>query len=161
MVGMAWAQTLEGKKFGVCDLSQVFDAYELTKEYDQEMEKLASDYEKQRTEKIDKIREEQGKLALLNDEETAKLEEKIEKMRAEALEFDRQMRTDLQKVRDDKIRDILLFIEQKVREYAEKENFAVIVNDRVFIYANDIYDITEAIIRLLNEDHAKKKEAKK
>ncbi len=158
------AQSLEGKKVAYVDLSLLFDNYSKTKEYDAILEKKHSEYEDARNKKLDKIREAQNKLALLKDAEKAKLQEEMDKQRADLLEFDRQQQTDLKKQRDEKIREILLEIEKVVRTFAEKEKYAMIFNDRVLIYANKDMDITEKILKLLNEgskDTGAKDEPKK
>ncbi len=154
-VTVAQAQTLDGKKFGFCDLSKIFDEYEMTKENDTVLQEQHNKYEDQRNGMVEKLRESQGKLSLLKDDEKVKLEAEIEKMRADALEFDRQMRTDLKKHRDEKIQEILLRIEKVVNDYAEQEKFSVILNDRVLIYGDKQYDITEPIIKKLNEEYLK------
>ena len=150
-----FAQSLDGKKVGYVDLSKVFDEYGKTKEYDAILEKKHAEYEDARNKKLDKIREAQGKLALLKEEEKAKLQESIDKDKADLLEFDRQQQTDLKKQRDDKIREILLEIEKIVHDFAEKEKYALILNDRVLIYGDKTMDLTEKVLKLLNDTNKK------
>jgi outer membrane protein len=107
-------------------------------------------FEDTRNDKIQKIQEAQGKLALLNEDKKAGLEAEIEKMKADLLEFDREQKTTLTKERNEKIREILLEIEQSVSSYAEKEGFDVILNDRVLIYGNPAKDLTDEILVNLN-----------
>ncbi len=152
---IARAQGLEGK-IGYLDLSKIFDDYGKTKEYDKILEAATKDYEKARNEKIEKLRSAQDKLALLKDEEKTKLEADIEKQKNELLEFDRQKKTDLTKQRDEKIREILLEIEKIVREFAEKEGYALILNDRVLIYGKPTGDITDKVMKIMNEEYNKK-----
>src|SRR3989338_2468477 len=122
----AFAQKVE--KIGYVDLSRLFDEYYKTQEYDQVLEKEHQEFEKLRNEKIEKIRESQGKLALLQEDAKATLEAEIEKMKAELLEYDRQEKTTLTKNRNEKIREILLEIEKIVSTYAEGNGFSVILN---------------------------------
>ena len=151
----SYAQSLDGKKVAYVDLSRIFDQYGKTKEYDAILEKKHSEYEDARNKKLEKIKEAQGKLALLKDAEKAKLQESMDKDRADLLEFDRQQQTDLRKQRDDKIREILLEIEKITHDYAEKEGYALILNDRVLIYGGKDMDITEKILKLLNDSYKK------
>ena len=150
-----FAQSLDGKKVGYVDLSRVFDEYGKTKEYDAVLEKKHTEYEDARNKKLDGIREEQGKLALLKEGEKAKLQETIDKDKADLLEFDRQQQTDLKKQRDDKIREILLEIEKIVHDFAEKEKYTLILNDRVLIYGDKSMDLTEKVLKLLNDSYKK------
>lgn len=140
----------EKEKIGFVDLSRVFDEYYKTKEYDKVLEQKSKTFEDTRNQKLEKIREQQGKLGLLADNKKKELEAEIEKLKADLLEFDRQNRTDLTKERNEKIREILLEIEKVVSEYAEKEGYSLILNDRVLIYGNKTDDVTDAIMTKLN-----------
>ena len=138
------------------DLSHVFDEYAKTKEYDKMLEAKNTEYQTQRTAKVDKLKESQNKLSLLKEEEKKKLEEEASKQEAELFEFDRQKQTDLRKERDERIREILLEIEKVVKDFAEKEGYTLILNDRVLIYGNQELNITEKVIKLLNGSYPPK-----
>ena len=139
-------------KIGYVDLSHLFDDYYKTKEYDKVLEAKNSDFEKESNAKLDKIREAQSKLSLLKEQEKAKLEEDIEKMKNELLEYNKQKKTDLTKERNEKIREILLEIEKVVSDYAQKQKYDIILNDRVLIYGDKSYDLTDQILKILNEN---------
>jgi outer membrane protein len=138
-------------KIGFVNLSRLFDEYGKTKDYDAKLETRHKDFENSRNERIEKIREAQGKLALLAEGKKSELEIQIEDMKAELLEYDRQMKADLTKERNDKIREILLEIESKVSEYAQKENYSLILNDRVLIYGAKSIDLTEELLKILDK----------
>jgi Skp family chaperone for outer membrane proteins len=144
----AYAQ--KDMKIGFVDLSRLFDEHHKTAAYDVQLEGEHKQFENTRNAKIEKIQEAQGKLALLNEDKKAQLEAEIEKLKAELLEFDRGQKTSLTKDRNEKIREILLEIEQQVSSYAEKEGFDVILNDRVLIYGNPAKDLTDKILTQLN-----------
>ncbi|HNV24079.1 MAG TPA: OmpH family outer membrane protein [Candidatus Omnitrophota bacterium] len=144
-------------KVGFADLSKLFDDYYKTKEFDKVLEDKHAGFVKERDKKIEKIKEAQGKVALLKEEEKAKVEKDIEQMKAELLEFDRQQKETLTQERNDKIREILLEIEKVVSDYAEKEGYSFILNDRVLIYGNKTIDITPLILDKLNQGQKGKK----
>jgi outer membrane protein len=146
----------EKAKIGYVDLSRLFDEYHKTKEYDKVLEEKSKAFEKERNDKIEKIKEAQGKLALLADDKKKQMEQDVEKMKAELLEFDRQKKTDLTKERNEKIRDILLEIEKIVSDFAKKEGYSVILNDRVLIYGETGLNLTEQVLKSLNDSQAKK-----
>lgn len=137
-------------KIGYADLSRLFDEYYKTKEYDAVLESKNVDFEKVRNEKIEKIRESQGKVGLLTDDKKVKLEEEIETLKAELLEFDRQQKQDLAKDRNEKIREILLEIEKVVSTFAADEGYSVVFNDRVLLYGSESYNITDQVLKKLN-----------
>jgi outer membrane protein len=140
----------EDIKMGYVDLSRLFDEYHKTKSYDKELEAQHKEFEKNSKEKVEKIREEQGKLALLKEENKKDVEDNIEKMNAALVEYDRQLKTDLTKQRNEKIREILLEIENVVSDYAVEEGYSVILNDRVLIYGDKSFNLTEQVLEILN-----------
>lgn len=150
MVLLLASPALAKDKLGYVDLSRLFDEYYKTQDYDSALETQHKGFEEERNSKIEAIREAQGKLGLLNEDKKAELEEQIEKMKADLLEFDRQKKADLTKERNEKIREILLEIENEVSSFAEKEGFAMILNDRVLVYGDPMIDLTEKVLEKLN-----------
>jgi Skp family chaperone for outer membrane proteins len=144
-------------KIAYVDLARLFDEYGKTKEYDKILEAESNKYQDERTQKINAIRDLQGKLAMLKDDEKAKSEKDIEKLKSDILEFDRQKRTDLTKNRDEKVREILLEIEKTVSEYAKKESISYVLNDKMLIYGTETANITEPILKGLNDAYKPKK----
>lgn len=139
-----------GIKMGFVDLAKIFDEYGKTKDYDAVLAKKNSEYEAERNKKLDKIKDEQNKLAVLKAEEKGKVEEQIEKDKAELMEFDRQRQTDLRKERDEKVREILTEIDKVITEYAQKENYSLMFNDRILVFGDKTLDCTEPVIKILN-----------
>ncbi|MDD3374580.1 MAG: OmpH family outer membrane protein [Candidatus Omnitrophica bacterium] len=133
------------------NLSRVFDEYSKTSNYDQTLEKKSTEYQKERNKKLEKIQEAERKLVLLKEEEKEKLKIEIDKNKNDLIEFDREKQTDLRKERDEKIREILLEIEEVVKVYAEKEKYDIILNDRVLIYGSKELEITEKVLDILNK----------
>ncbi len=157
---LALAQTSNLKKVGFLDLSKIFDSYEKTKEYDAMLEGKHQEYVKQHNQKMEEINEKTGKLALLKDDEKKKIQDEIDQKKRELAEFDQAARTDLTKQRDEKIREILLEIEKIVSDFAKKEGYDMILNDRVLIFGNEQMDVSDQILKVLNEDYNKKEEKK-
>ena len=73
-------------------------------------------------------------------------------MKGDAQEFVSQEQSNLTKERNEKIREILLEIEKKVSDFAEKEHYDIILNDRVLIYGDPAKNITEQILTILNAE---------
>jgi len=138
-------------KIAYVDLSRVFDEYSKTGNYDQTLEKKSVEYQKERNKKLEKIQEAERKLVLLKETEKEKLKVEINKNKNDLIEFDRQKQTDLRKERDEKIREILLEIEEVVKNHAEKESYDIILNDRVLIYGSKTLDLTDKVLDILNK----------
>ncbi|NTV28706.1 MAG: OmpH family outer membrane protein [Candidatus Omnitrophica bacterium] len=159
VLGFVFAATLVARaedvkvKIAYVDLAKIFDEYGKTKAYDKVLEAENNKYQEERNKKIDQIRELQGKIAMLKDAEKAKAEKDMEKLKNDILEFDRQKRTDLTKNRDEKVREILLEIEKTVSEYAKKEGISYVLNDKMLIYGTESANITEPILKGLNDTY--------
>jgi len=151
---VAQAQDFKGKVAYV-DLGKIFDNYGKTKAYDKLLEADNTKFQEERNKKIEAVRDLQGKVAALKEDEKAKVEKDIEKQKADLLEFDRQKRTDLTKARDEKVREILQEIEKTVGEYAKANAYSFVFNDRVLIYGAETLNITEPILKNLNEAYDK------
>ncbi len=146
-----------GPKIAYVDLTRVFDEYNKTKEYDASLQTKSSGYEQERNARLEKIKDAQGKLAVMKEDEKKKLQAQIDKDRADLMEYDRQKQTDLRKERDERIREILAEIEKVVKDYAQQEKYTFVLNDKVLIYGDQTLDVTNQIIKLLNEKYPAKK----
>lgn len=147
----AGAYASDGGKIGYVDLSRLFDEYHKTKEYDKVLESKHGELEKVGKEKVEKIKESEGKLALLKEDQKKVLEDEIDLMKGNAQEFVRQEQSNLTKERNEKIREILLEIEKEVSDFAEREGYDIILNDRVLIYGDPAKNLTEEILTILNQ----------
>ena len=148
----AYAADVSMGKIGYVDLSRLFDDYYKTKDYDSVLEAKSKDFEGARNTKIDAIRDSQSKLNVLAEDKKADQQKEIDKLKADLLEYDRQKKTDLTKERNEKIREILLEIEKIVSTFAQKNAYTYIFNDRVLIYGDKTMDLTEQILKILNEN---------
>ena len=155
-LSLSLAATANAKdlKMAFLDLSRVFDEYGKTKEYDKVLQQKTNDFQKERDDKVEKLKEEQGKLALMKEEEKKDKQAALDKDRADLMDFDRKMKTDLTKQRDEKIREILLEIEKVASDYAKKEGYDIILNDRVLVYGDQTMNITEKVLKTLNDNYA-------
>ena len=142
-------------KIAYVDLSRLFDNYTKTKEYDAVLQKEGEGFQKERDDMIAKIRDAQGKIALMKEDEKQKLNVDLEKQKGDLIEFDKQKRTELAKKRDEKVREILLEINKIVGNIAQKEGYDYILNDRVLIYGDKSQDITDQVMKSLNDSYKK------
>ena len=143
-------------KMAYVDLSRLFDNYEKTKEYDAVLQKESEGYQKEREAMINKVRDAQSKLALLKEDQKQKMQVDIDKQKGELIEYDKKKREELAKKRDEKVREILLEIEKVVSELAKKEGYDFILNDRVLIYGDQSQNLTDRVLKAVNEAYRKK-----
>lgn len=143
------------EKLASVDLTRLFSEYAKTKDYDKGLGDKQGSYDGERTKKVNEIKQFQDKMNLLSDKEketkNTELEEKIKTFQ----EFDRQKQTDLRKEQDEKMKDVLKDIEGAVKQYAQKEGYTLVFNDRVLVYQDKSMDITERILDILNKGYKK------
>lgn len=143
-------------KIGYIDISRAFDEYTRTKEADAALEKKGNEKEAQRQNLVNEIKKIRADLDLASDkvkqEKQKLLDEKIKALQ----DYDRAAREDLRKERDSMVREILKEIDAVIQELGRKEGFSLILNDRVLLYKDDSLDLTERIIKILNERYQQK-----
>lgn len=155
ILGIFMQAAYAADSFAYVDLSRIFSDYNKTKDYDTVLSAKEEEYAKERDKKVDEIKKFQDKLDLLSEKEKeAKkpaLEEKVKTLQ----NFDLQKQTDLRKDQDEKMKEILKDIEVTVQDYAKKEGFTMVFNDRVLVYQDKNLDITDKILEILNKNYKK------
>ncbi|HAH19867.1 MAG: hypothetical protein A2Y00_11120 [Omnitrophica WOR_2 bacterium GWF2_43_52] len=142
-------------KIGYVDVGKLFDEYPKTKEYDKNLESKSSLYEKDRDAKISEIKQMQEKLSLLSDAEKEKKEKELQDKIKSVKDFAFSKESDLKKERDDRLKEVLNDIEGAVKQYAQKEGYTMVFNDRVFMYKTNVNDITDKVLEVLQSGYKK------
>ena len=153
---MASGISLAGElKIAYVDLSKVFDSYQKTKEFDAVLQSEGEVFQKERDAMIQKIQDAQGKLNLMNDAQKTAMQADIEKQKNDVVAYDKEKRTELAKKRDDKVREILAEIQKIVSNLANREGYAYVLNDRVMIYGDPQFNVTDVVLKTLNDSYKK------
>lgn len=150
--GMSLAADL---KIAYVDLSKVFDGYQKTKEFDAVLQSEGESFQKERDAMVQKIQDAQSKLDLMKDSEKAAMQADIEKQKNDVVAYDKEKRTELAKRRDDKVREILTEIQGIVSDMAKKDGYTYVLNDRVMIYGDPQANITDEVLKNLNDSYKK------
>ena len=79
----------------------------------------------------------------------------IEKQKDAVIAFDKEKRTELAKRRDDKVKEILTEIQGVVSNIAKQGSYTYVLNDRVMVYGDPQFDITEQVSKTLNDSYKK------
>lgn len=143
-------------KIGYIDLSRSFDEYQKTKDFDKELEGKGDLKQQEREKLVQDVRKMRGELELMNKNAREKKEADIEAKIKSLQEFDQEAKTDLTKDRDNMVKDILKEMSDVIKEYGEKNGYSIIVNDRVLLYGDSTMDLTNEIIKILNDKYNKK-----
>lgn len=149
--GTGIAQT--SGKIGHVDLSSVFDEYQKTKDFDKDLEKKGDAKQGQREKLVSEIRKMRDEVEMMNEKSRDKKEQDIEAKIRALQEFDQDAKNALTKERDDMVRDILREINDVIRVYGENNGYSVILNDRVLLYGDQLENLTDDIIKILNDNY--------
>ena len=144
-------------KIGSVDLARIFDGYNKTKELDKTLESKGAAKQADRDKMVAEIKKLRDEAELLSakakDDKQVVIDEKIKALQ----DFDRVTRDALRKERDGMVRDILKEIEVVMQDFGKTQGYSYIFNDRVLVYKTDQSDLTTQVIKVLNDNYAKKK----
>lgn len=144
-------------KIGYVDLGRVFDEYEMTKSLDKQLELKGTGKQGDRDKMVAEIKKMRDEAELLSakakDDKQVVVDEKLKVLQ----EFDRTTRDALRKERDDMVKDILKQIEVVIQDFGKAQGYGYIFNDRVLVYKGEGNDLTAQVIKVLNDNYAKKK----
>ncbi|MFC1709459.1 OmpH family outer membrane protein [Candidatus Omnitrophota bacterium] len=138
------------------DLAAVFDGYEKTKDYDVNLEETQNGKQTEIDAMVEEIKGMQDKLDLLTDSEKKSKEEEIDKKTRELQEFQRSAEVDLRETRNERLKEVLEDIQEVVEEIAKQNKYDYILNDRVLLYGGENLDISDEVLKKLNERYKKK-----
>lgn len=140
-------------KMAYVDLSATFDKYEKTKSFDDALSAVQAEKEKQLEQSANEIKAIEEKLSLLSEKEKAAKTKELDEKRKKFQATGTQIAQDLRKERDEKLKEILQDIEKVVQDYAQKNSYEFILNDRVLLYGAASADVTQDIIATLNSKY--------
>jgi len=148
-------------KIGYVNLAKVFDGYERTKESDRGLEqkgqKKQAELETRATE-LKKLRE---SLELLSDQARDTKAREVEEKSDEFQRLKTRSQRDLVRERNAMAKTILDEIQQAIADYAKANGFSVMLDQRSLLYGQEAYDVTDEVLKVLNERYATKKAAAK
>ena len=117
--------------------------------------------QKERDAIVQEIRRLKDEQALLSDkakeEKQAVIDQKIQDLQ----DFDNQIRRDLGGRRDTVVKEIFSDIDSVIKNYGKQKGYDYILNQRLVLYSQDQYDITDDIMKELNANYKKGSKGKK
>jgi outer membrane protein len=143
-------------KLAYVDLGKIFGEYNKTKDYDKVLSDKESVYNTEREKRVTDLKQYDEKLSLLSEKERSAKKDEIQTKLKTFKDFETQKLTDLRKEQDEKMREILKDIQDAVKQYAEKEGYTLVFNDRVLVYQVSNLDISDKIIQIINSKYVKK-----
>jgi len=140
-------------KMAYVDLSTTFDQYEKTRIYDEKLTEVQAQKEKDLEQIANEIKALEDKMSLLSVEEKAAKQKELDEKNNKLRQMSQQVLNDMRRDRDEKLKEILQDIEKAVQEYAQKNGYDYIFNDRVLLYGAANADVTQDIIDQLNSGY--------
>lgn len=149
-VFLAGGTALAEAKIGFVNISQVFDSYEKTKQFDADLQKESESKRVQRDTMVNAVKKLRDEIELMapdaREEKQRQMDQKVQELQA----FDRDARLTLRKKRDDMIRDILKEIDTVIQTYGKEKGYDYIYNDRVLVFKKEQGDLSKEITDRLN-----------
>lgn len=145
-----------GEQIGYITLKTVLDKYEKVAAGEQELVKEAEAKNKEREALVAEVKSLREKLDLADaaqkEKKQAELEEKIKGLQ----EMTYQAQTTLRQRRDEKFKEIMQDVKTVIEEYGQSSGYNMIMDDALLLYKNTKLDITEEIVKRLNQRYKKK-----
>ena len=143
-------------KTGFVDVKKVFDDYDKKKEFDKVLEKSVKEKEDQISKQEDEIKRLTEELEIKNEKEKLKTQEDIDEKRRKLADFKRAAQSELDRQNDKLVREIVLEINEVVKDYGQKEGYGLILKSSSILYGDPGMDITDNIVKILNENYNKR-----
>lgn len=138
-------------KIGYLNFLEVFNEYKKTKDYDESLNKKATEKEKVLKDKGAEIEKLQGKLNVLKDRERDKEKEKVEAAIKSFQQLREEFAVDLKKEKVEKMKEIFDDIDKAIKDYARKNKFDFIIHGSAVLYGDNALDITGDILKIINQ----------
>ena len=124
--------------------------YKKTKDYDKTLTEKEKAYTAERDKKANDLKQLRDKISLLTDKEKESKSSDFQAKVKTFQEFVSQREGDLRKEQDERMREIMKDIQEAVKKISEKEGYTMVFNDRVLVYSDKSFDISDKVIAVLN-----------
>ncbi len=140
---------------GYIDLAKIFDQYEKTKDSDKNLE---TEWQGRQSE-IKVLREDitrlKDELEVLSESAKLKKQEVVDSKIKELQGFTKEIQDELTSERNEIVRQILKDIDTIINKYGESNGYDLILNERVLLYRAEGLDLTDKIVKILNDKYKK------
>ena len=138
-------------KFGYVDFVKVFNNYKKTISTEKDLEKKGEKKQKEHDKMVTQVRKLKDKFEIASDAEKEKIQNQINEKIKELQAFDQEASKELLKEKDDAAKEIIKEFDALVKKMGEEEGYTVIFNERMILYGQDGYDLTDKVLNELNK----------
>ncbi len=144
-------------KFAYVDIGKVFDDYEKTKQFDQQLQEEGKAKQGKRDALVLEVRRLRDEQSLLADAKKKESQGTIEAKLKELEDFDAGTQKELGERRNTIMKEIFADIDDVIKRYGERKGYDIIFNERALLHKNANLDQTGEVLKELNNEYSKKK----
>ncbi|MGB3114490.1 MAG: OmpH family outer membrane protein [Candidatus Omnitrophota bacterium] len=138
-------------KIGYVDLRKAFYEYEKTKTFEDELNKITDDRQKDRNTKVEKVTKLRDEMELSSGSARNNKQKQVEDAITDLNEFDLETRQMLLNKKNDMFRQVIDDIQKVVEDIGKKGNYDFVLDSRNIMYSQEKFDLTEEVIKRLNK----------
>lgn len=146
----------DAPKMGYVNLGKIFDNYQRTKASEQALQQQGKQKQAELEARVTELKTLRKHLDVLSEQareaKTKELEEKSDELQRLKTRAER----DFLRERNRMAQTILQEIQQTVADYARANGFSLVMDQRTVLYGADTYDLTDEILKALNDRAATK-----
>ena len=144
-------------KIGFVNPAAVLDNYQRTKDAEAALQQKSKQKQAELEGRVNELKKLRQNAELLNDQareaKTREIEEKADAFKRIKTQAERE----LLRERNQMLKDIVGEINEAVAEYAKSNGLSLVVDERFLLYGEDGLDVTDAVLKLLNDRYTTKK----
>ena len=149
----AWAAEL---KIGYVNVGAVLEGYQRTKASEQALEQKVQKKQAELETRATELKKMRESLELLSAQAREAKAREVEEKADEFQRLKARSQRDLVRERNLVGKALLEEIEVVITDYAKANGFAVMLDQRSLVYGQEAYDVTDEVLKLLNERYAAK-----
>ncbi|MBN3038296.1 MAG: OmpH family outer membrane protein [Candidatus Omnitrophica bacterium] len=155
LLGWVQAGFAEEQKIGYINLKTLLDDYKKVTDGEDQLLNQAEEKNEERDNMVKNIKNLREQIDLLNEADKEKKQQELDEKIKALQEFTYQTRTSLRQDRDEKFRDIMKEVKTVIEEYGKSHNYNIIIDDTLLLYKQENLDVTEEIVKILNQRYKK------
>lgn len=140
-------------KFGYIDVMRTATEYNKAKSYNKKLEDKKASYQVDVDKKANEIKQVEDKYNLMSDKEKEAKKADLQEKYKGFENFVQQKQVDLRKQDLENTKEVVDDIKKAITDYAQKKSYTMVFDQRVLLLENKGMDITEDIIKNLNNGY--------
>ncbi|NQS99607.1 MAG: OmpH family outer membrane protein [Candidatus Omnitrophica bacterium] len=153
----SWAKLAlaEDFKLGFVSLKKVLDDYKKVTDGEDALMKELESKNQEKEKLVKEVKNLREKIDLLKDKQKEKKQKELDEKVKKLQDFTYQTRTSLRQDRDEKFMEIMKEVKDVIDEYGQSRKYNIIIDDTLLLYKVDSLDVTEDVIKMLNQRYKK------